>query len=256
MQIKKLGWVPDLPDGRDHHYKARRLQPIQSVSLWGKYKSCLSYDQLNLGACTGNAVSYLVQFDLLNNYVQQFGPVFRPSRLFNYWCARFIEGTTAQDAGASLRDNIKALYTYGIPSEDIWPYDVTKYADQPSQEALDQALNFRAVNFESLDNTNKQLLVNCLLEGFPIAFGFTVYDSFMSDQVAATGIVPMPNLSTESVQGGHANVIEGYSLPKDSFLCRNSWGRQWGFEGSYLMPAAYLTNSNLAADFWKLSLIL
>ena len=35
-------------------------------------------------------------------------------------------------------------------------------------------------------------LKGCLASGYPFVFGFTVYESFESQQVAQTGIVPMP----------------------------------------------------------------
>ena len=35
-------------------------------------------------------------------------------------------------------------------------------------------------------------LRSCLASGFPFVFGFSVYDSFMSDEVKKTGIMPMP----------------------------------------------------------------
>ena len=47
-------------------------------------------------------------------------------------------------------------------------------------------------------------LQNVLAAGFPISFGFTVYESFESD-VGANGIVPMPQ-PDESALGGHAVV--------------------------------------------------
>jgi hypothetical protein len=45
----------------------------------------------------------------------------------------------------------------------------------------------------------------CLAEGYPFVLGFTVYESFESDTVAQTGIVPMPR-SGEQVLGGHCVV--------------------------------------------------
>jgi hypothetical protein len=48
---------------------------------------------------------------------------------------------------------------------------------------------------------------SCLAEGFPFVFGFTVYESFESQQVARTGVVLMPK-SKEGVVGCHAVFIE------------------------------------------------
>ena len=78
-------------------------------------------------------------------------------------------------------------------------------------------------------------LKGCLASGYPFVFGFTVYESFESPQVAKTGIVPMPG-PTEKVVGGHAVVCVGYDDTKQQFIVRNSWGDELGNSG--LLPDA------------------
>jgi C1A family cysteine protease len=48
----------------------------------------------------------------------------------------------------------------------------------------------------------------CLAEGFPFVFGFTVYESFESQQVAKTGVVQMAQAGEHSM-GGHAVLAVG-----------------------------------------------
>jgi hypothetical protein len=78
-----------------------------------------------------------------------------------------------------------------------------------------------------------------------------VYESFVGDGVARTGIVPMP-ASKEKVLGGHAVLAVGYDDSSQRFTVRNSWGPGWGMGGYCTMPYAYLTDSNLADDFWTI----
>lgn len=250
-----FGWKKQQPDFRDYKYKLERLAPIQSVFLAKKNNLGEIFDQLDLGSCTANALAFLVYFDLLNKHAQKLGKVFRPSRLFIYYFERALEGTIGTDSGAELRDGAKVLATEGVCSEDTWIYDTSMFAAAPPQQALTQALNFKSILYQSVDNTNRQLLVNTLLNGYPIAFGVTVYDSFMTNQVAATGIVPMPSLS-ENIAGGHAMAIVGYHAGFDAFVVRNSWGLFWGDKGYCRIPAAYLTNPDLASDFWIIETIL
>jgi len=94
----------------------------------------------------------------------------------------------------------------------------------------------------------------CLASSYPFIFGFTVYDSFESQPVAQTGVVPMPG-STERVLGGHCVVAVGYDDSQQRFIVRNSWGTSWGIQGYCTMPYAYLTDSNLASDFWTIRLV-
>lgn len=247
---KKFGWRPDKPDHRDYKFKIERLLPIQPVYLSDKYNLALPYDQGDIGSCTGNGLSFACHFALLNKNVsgKPIAP-FRPSRLFIYYYERVIENTVSIDAGAEIRDGIKVLAAQGIPSEDAWIYDTTQFATKPSDYAISCGKKLTSLRYESLDNTNKQLLVNALLQGLPIVFGVTVYTSFMSDYVAATGIVPYPG-KDETVEGGHCMVIVGYSQQYDAFIVRNSWGVHWGQDGYCRIPAAYLCNPDLATDFW------
>jgi len=91
-----------------------------------------------------------------------------------------------------------------------------------------------------------------LAEGYPFVFGFTVYESFESPEVAKTGIVPMPNPNTEQQVGGHAVVAVGYDDSQQRFIVRNSWGAAWGLAGYCTMPYAYLTDHQYSSDFWTI----
>ena len=93
-----------------------------------------------------------------------------------------------------------------------------------------------------------------LASGFPFVFGFTVYETFESDEVAKSGIVPMPGPS-EAALGGHAVMAVGYDDASQRFLARNSWGTSWGMGGYFTMPYSYLTDSNLADDFWVVRVV-
>ena len=91
----------------------------------------------------------------------------------------------------------------------------------------------------------------CVASGWPFVFGFTVYESFLSDAVAKTGHVPMPS-PAETVEGGHAVVAVGYDDKIQRFIVRNSWGTGWGMKGYCTMPYGYLTDPGLASDFWAI----
>lgn len=93
----------------------------------------------------------------------------------------------------------------------------------------------------------------CLASGYPFVFGFAVYSSFECPQVARKGIVPMP-ASGERQLGGHAVMAVGYDDYKQGFIVRNSWGKEWGMDGYFMMPYTYLCQSSLASDFWTIRL--
>jgi C1A family cysteine protease len=76
----------------------------------------------------------------------------------------------------------------------------------------------------------------------------------MTAKVAKSGIMPMPAAS-EQVVGGHAVVAAGFDDSKQAILVRNSWGSAWGKSGYFWMPYAYISNTNLADDFWTIRLV-
>jgi C1A family cysteine protease len=255
-KIQKYGWNPDLPDARDHLYAA----PPAIVGALPPATDLRShcppvYDQGQLGSCTGNAIAGAVQFDRMKQSVT--GAQLVPARLFIYYNERVIEHTVPQDSGAQIRDGIKSVAQQGACFESgphAWPYDITKFATKPAAGCYDVAKLDKAVQYSRLVPT-QPLLKGCLASGYPFVFGFTVYESFESQQVASTGIVPMPNLKTEKVMGGHAVLAVGYDDSKQRFIVRNSWGPGWGLAGYFEIPYAYLTDTNLADDFWTVRLV-
>jgi C1A family cysteine protease len=249
--IKRYGWVPDLPDARDYMYAAPVEMMAKLPSKVDLRPNCPPvYDQGQLGSCTGNAIAGAVQFD---REKQKLKPDFVPSRLFIYYGERVIEGTVNSDAGAQIRDGIKVVAKQGVPPETDWPYDITKFADKPPPKAFTDALKDLAVSYSRVAQNLGQMK-GCLASGFPFVFGFTVYDNFESQQVAQTGVVPMP-ASGESVLGGHAVVAVGFDDGQQRFIVRNSWGTGWGMQGYFTIPYAYLTDTGLASDFWTIRLI-
>jgi C1A family cysteine protease len=93
-----------------------------------------------------------------------------------------------------------------------------------------------------------------LQAAYPFVFGFSVYTEFESDTVAKTGNVNMPG-PKEKLLGGHAVLAVGYDDTTQRFIVRNSWSNKWGIKGYFTMSYAYLTDSNLADDFWTIRLV-
>jgi C1A family cysteine protease len=203
------------------------------------------YDQGDLGSCTANAFGGLAEFLYMKG--GQTGYV--PSRLFIYYNERAIEGTISTDSGASLSDGANVLATQGCPHESLWWYNTAKFAVKPNKKVFADGMSHLVSGVAGV-NQNAADMKGILATGNPIAIGFTVYDSFESDAVAATGIVPMPNESTEQVLGGHAVLVVGYDDSKNWWIVRNSWGASWGAAGYFYMPYQYLLDPNLSDDFW------
>ena len=250
-KIQRYGWVPDLPDARDHLYAvpmAMLKKLPAAVDLRSKFPP--PYDQGQLGSCTGNAIAGAIQF---GRRKQKQKPDFTPARLFIYYNERAMEETVNVDSGAQIRDGIKSVVNQGACSEKTWPYQITNFTVKPPAPAYTEALKYQVTSYSRLTQTLTQLK-GCLASGYPFVFGFTVYESFESPDVAKSGVMPMPAAS-EKVMGGHAVVAAGYDDASQRFIIRNSWGSNWGQKGYFTMPYAYITESNLADDLWTIRLV-
>lgn len=250
-QTRHYGWVRDLPDHRDLLYAApivnlKALPP--SVDLRNACPPV--YDQGQLGSCTANGIAAAIQFDRMK---QKLKPDFNPSRLFIYYNERVMEHTVSSDSGAQIRDGIKSVGKQGDCPETEWPYDIKKFTDKPPAGCYRDAIKYKALQYQRVLQDLNQMK-GCLASGYPFVFGFTVYDSFESEAVAKTGVVPMPG-TNEQVLGGHCVVAVGYDDHQQRFTIRNSWGSDWAMKGYCTMPYGYLTNANLASDFWTIRVL-
>ena len=236
----KLQWVPDKLDTRDYKYQiTTRISP-DIVDL-RPYCSPIE-NQGNLGSCTGQAVAGAIE--LLN---KRNGKPTDVSRLFIYYYARLLEGTTNYDDGAYIRDAIKASNKYGVSLEKYWPYDIKRFNKEPITEAKNDAQQRKVTRYERL--TNLDGCIDALTNGYPIILGFNVYTSFMSNNVARTGVMPYPNTKRERLLGGHAVLIVGYDKTKKVFIVRNSFGKNWGDKGYFYMPFDII-RPEMSDDYW------
>jgi len=247
-----FGWIPDLPDHRDHMFAAAREVLTALPAAIDLLPQCPKevYDQGQLGSCTGNAIAGAIEFDEIK---QKAADIFTPSRLFIYYNERVMEGTVNSDAGAQIRDGIKTVAKQGACHEQICPYDITKFRAKPSKAAYTDGTKHTAVQYQRLIQSLTEMK-GCLAAGYPFVFGFTVYESFESSSVAKTGIVPYPSTG-EKVLGGHAVLAVGYDDASQRFIVRNSWGSGWGIKGYFTIPYSYLTDNNLADDFWTIRMV-
>lgn len=249
MPIKrKYGWKPDIPDHRDLPYEYKRYALPAKADLRDTYD--LVYDQGALGSCTANALSSAYDF---GRVTQKQDPT-NPSRLFIYYNERVLGGNINRDSGAYLRNGIKAMVKWGVCEETLWPYIKENFRVKPSAEAYGDAVKSPIKEYLRLDNRIIGQLKECLATGHGFVFGFAVYPSFETREVAKTGIVPMPG-DHESMIGGHAVFCVGYDDEKEHFIVRNSWGDDWGDKGHFYMPYKYMTNANLCDDFWTIKLV-
>jgi C1A family cysteine protease len=236
----------DEPDLRDKLYSPTQFQDIKSLPKMVdlRPKCPPVFDQGQLGSCTANALSAFKMFLLLN------GDPADPtvlSRLWLYYEERLAEGTVSDDSGAYLRDGMKVLQKLGCAPETDWAYDIAKYADTPPEQCSIDALKYKISAYHRV--LNVRAMKAALAEGQTVALGIDVYESFESDKVAETGMVPIPTLG-EQLLGGHAVLAVGYEPIKSIpyVIARNSWGTDWGDNGYFYLPESYF--QRYVSDMW------
>ena len=254
---RRYDWKPDLPDHRDYLFALTAPAPTKLPSRVDLRASCSPVmNQGQIGSCTGNSLAGALEFLEIRELrdgsgaevfdPNQFDPI---SRLFIYYSERSLEGTTAQDGGGMLRDGVKALTQWGSCRERTWKYTKTNVLKKPTGSAYKEAGNHLISTYLRILSLTE--MKQCLASGFPFVFGFSVYESFESPSVAKSGIAPMP-LQNESLVGGHAVMAAGYDDAKKMLLVRNSWGPDWGQDGYFWLPYAYVSSPRLAQDFWTI----
>ena len=249
--LKKYGWKKDNVDIRDKIHNYKPLFGLKYIKKFNLLDNCPDiYEQGKLGSCTANAIAAAYQFD--EN--KQLEPnSFIPSRLFIYYNERDIENTIKYDSGASIRDGVKSVNKLGVCPETEWPYDISKFTEKPSSKCFEIAKIHKSISYKRIDQSLIQIK-SALLAGFPIIFGFNVYESFESQSVTDSGMMPMPE-NNEKLLGGHAVLAVGFDDDKQCVLVKNSWGKDWGDNGYFYMPYNFIIKSKYCSDFWTIKSI-
>lgn len=241
MQIeRKYGAIKDSLDLRDHLVAA----PVPG-SLFQVETDLSSFfpairDQGNEGSCTGHAGR-----NLLSTIWNQFHGVsldFSPQ--FLYRAERICEGDPNVDGGAQSRTMVALLTETGICLEADDPYVDTGWKNPTTLAMLASAEKYRAGAYHrvwSLDT-----LRSTIASKYPASLAIAVYESFESDAVAKTGLVPMPS-GREALMGYHEVCVAGISDTKRLIKVANSWGQEWGDQGYFYLPFDYW---DLVQDSW------
>ena len=245
MDIKTWGWRKDSRDDRDIPFKAVALGLKNIANVVYLIKPPVKH-QLDLGSCVFNGIIEEIESVMIQN--NAIPPVVL-SRLFAYWNYRSQYANVNEDCGAFPRDAHKSIAKDGICLESSWTYDTERFTERPPDECWVEAQKYKIKSYHSMRSLDD--MMECIAEGWPFGCGLAIYKSFMSDEVERTGIVPMPTPGEEFL-GGHYVFFWGYDRHKQIFHGQNSWGSEWGNNGSFTIPFDYLTNKQLADDQWTI----
>jgi C1A family cysteine protease len=267
-----LGWRRDLPDLRDVTFDDHEVQGILRIST--AFKSVTgtgavlpaSVDlrkwcgrivtQGRVRASSAIAVASLVEYFERRAFDRHAAP----AATFLYRTSRDLAGASG-DCGSDLRTTLRALATFGAPTDAHLRYDPERFDDPIPQLCYGYAERFRTVRYFRLDPANargSEVLVNvrrALAARLPSVFGLPVYSSFPTPGDLASE-VPFPSRG-EQLFGGLALVAVGYDDERiiggeqGALLVRNAWGPSWCDKGYAWLPYQWV-ESRLACDFWSI----
>jgi papain like protease len=239
---RKLGAKRDVQDARDRMYRGA-LAPsavppqIDLRAFGGPIK-----DQGEEGSCTGHAFSSAREW-IARKY-ERTSTVLSPQYL--YVEELIADGSFPHDDGAMPRTGCQVLTARGCCEAALYPYVAGKFT-VPTAEQGQNAYKYKTGAYHRIGTLHDFL--SCLADPtpWPVLIGFVVYESFMSQPVADSGIMPIPRPG-ERQQGGHEVLCLGYDLAKQLALIQNSWGEGWGQRGYFWMPFDVISSAD--TDLW------
>lgn len=231
---------PSLPDERDYIYYSSATEVLRnSVDL--REWDTIVESQDSLGSCSSNALTNAYELMVKMLYPEYF---IHLSRLFIYYNTRSEYGSIVEDNGMFLRDGLKSLSKLGVCSETLWPYELEKFDDRPTDECYEDAKKRKILKYQKLESI--YYITEVLNSNNPVVFGMEIYDGFM-DLNERISTVNFPSRKEKSL-GGHAMCMVGYDLDKRLFLAKNSFGSNWGDHGYCWIPFDYIKQEGY--DIW------
>ncbi len=231
---------PSQPDDRDYIYRSDSTEVLREAVDLREWDTIVE-SQDTLGSCASNALTNAYELCVNRMYPKAFTHL---SRLFIYYNTRAEYGDIQKDDGMFLRDGLKSLAKYGVCAESLWPYDLEKFDDRPSDKCYEDAKKRKILKYQKLISI--YYITQVLNDNKPVVFGMEIYDSFMylNERIST---VSFPGRKEKSL-GGHAMCMVGYNLEKRLFLAKNSFGSTWGDNGYCWIPFDYIRQEGY--DIW------
>lgn len=246
-----MGCIAGKPDHRDRLYIPKLSAEADIFPIDLRSECNAVRNQGELGSCTAFGVTELFDFVRKKHKLTSWVP----SALFTYYATRQLTNQTDEDCGATVRNALKSTVKSGVARERVWPYNISKFNQNPPQEIWDDAEKHQTLEYLNLSSFDKNVFVKCLNEGYPFAFGINVYESFLNSTMRSKGFIPAPDITKEQRIGGHCMLAVGYKVDDDGkeyMIVQNSWGQYWGDGGYCYIPLEYFLTS--AYDFWTIRL--
>lgn len=231
------------------------------------------------GSCTGQAGAEKIDLDYrqFTNWPDRTvdAAKFEASAEFVYLCNLIADGDLGTDAGSTIHQTAMTISQKGACTNGVMSYSDSQFSTAPDATQYTNGLLYRMDPYHYLPDLLSMkacLAPSTAGPGHSFIFGINVYSSFESDW-DEPGFMPVPDLNSESLLGGHAQHVLAYDdtveFPDGSrggLFIQNSWGGSdvWASginapghsdSGCYWMPYAFVngndqTNGPFTSDTW------
>lgn len=221
-----LGALEPKADVRDYKITAAAQEFPESYSV--EYMPPVK-DQGSIRSCVAHATSTILEYF---NKLEQ-GEYSELSTNFIYGMQDIV--FNRKESGMYLRDACRIIKEYGDPMEATVPGNT----EQPNcgeslREIIDDIIYSEASNqrVQSYARCNNLTAIKYAIMNYgPVLGSIRWYHENYLDK---NSVIHFDETST---YGGHAIVIYGWN--EKGWLCRNSWGENYGNKGSFVFPYEY-----------------
>lgn len=163
-----------------------------------------------------------------------------PSEAHLFFCGG---GTCSQ--GWYMANALDYVKNNGVPPESCFPYDINGKCSDTCSNWKNLVGPTKGINWTLVSNNIPQMQENLVRYGPQVA-GMTVYRDFL---YYAGGIY----IRTSNIfLGNHCICVIGYDDEDECWICKNSWGIDWGIAGFFKI--GYYECSILGIGFYNITL--
>lgn len=193
--------------------------------------------QGNQGSCVGWASSYAAR-TILQARATGVNPdnvTFSPSYLYNQIALKGCDG-------AYMNNAMETLLKHGDLPFSKFGYDDSDCSRQPTQSMATEAAQFRTKGYNRLSQGGDDYGLDMngikqhLAQGAPVVIGMMVGGTFMQDMVGKNVWQPTQRDYSGYGFSGHAMCVIGYDDDREMMQIMNSWGPEWGNNGTAWIP--------------------
>lgn len=153
------------------------------------------------------------------------------------------------DEGGWTYRVLEYMKEFGTASENCFPYSAKDLACKPCLQYQQEKDQIRIGDWEwvSLDVEDRTAIIHALQKG-PVAAFMVVYSDFYYYK---GGIYK--KVSSAREEGGHGVVIVGYNKSEKFWVCKNSWGQDWGEAGYFRIAFGQVEMGTWVLRAWDIT---